>query len=107
MSRGQGFGLSAAARLALVQRLARRREGQEAQAASDQRGFGAIQNLRDWELVHAAAPGAAAAACRNLGSRQAGHPQHPSGFGGREPERDQGRRRSRVHRGRRDVASGL
>jgi 8-amino-7-oxononanoate synthase len=51
MSRGQGFGLSAAARLALVQRLARRREGQEAQAASDQRGFGAIQNLRDWELV--------------------------------------------------------
>ena len=51
MSRGQGFGLSAAARLALVQRLARRREGQEAQAASDQRGFGTIQNLRDWELV--------------------------------------------------------
>ena len=32
MARGQSFGLSATARLALVQRLARRREGQEAQA---------------------------------------------------------------------------
>lgn len=51
MARGQSFGLSATARLALVQRLARRREGQEAQAASDPRGFGAIQNLKDWSLV--------------------------------------------------------
>ena len=51
MARGQAFGLSATARLALVQRLARRREGQEAQAVSDPRGFGAIQNLKDWELV--------------------------------------------------------
>ena len=51
MARGQAFGLSATARLALVQRLARRREGQEAQAAADTRGFGSIQNLKDWELV--------------------------------------------------------
>lgn len=51
MSRGQGFGLSNAARLALVQRLARRREGQEAQASSDPRGFGSVQNVRDWGLV--------------------------------------------------------
>ena len=51
MARGQAFGLSATARLALVQRLARRREGQEAQAVSDPRGFGAIQSLKDWELV--------------------------------------------------------
>jgi 8-amino-7-oxononanoate synthase len=55
MSRGQGFGLSNTARLALVQRLARRREGQEAQAASDQRGFGAIQGLRDFGLMREAA----------------------------------------------------
>ncbi|MBU8542601.1 MULTISPECIES: aminotransferase class I/II-fold pyridoxal phosphate-dependent enzyme [Roseomonadaceae] len=54
MSRGQGFGLSNAARLALVQRLAKRREGQEAQAASDHRGFGAIQGLRDWGLMREA-----------------------------------------------------
>jgi 8-amino-7-oxononanoate synthase len=54
MSRGQGFGLSATARLALVQRLSRRREGQEAQATADPRGFGAIQNLRDWGLVREA-----------------------------------------------------
>jgi 8-amino-7-oxononanoate synthase len=51
MGRGQAFGLSATARLALVQRLARRREGQEAQAAADPRGFGSVQNLKDWELV--------------------------------------------------------
>jgi 8-amino-7-oxononanoate synthase len=51
MARVQGFGLSATARLALVQRLARRREGQEAQAAADPRGFGSIQNLKDWGLV--------------------------------------------------------
>ncbi|HEV7265855.1 MAG TPA: aminotransferase class I/II-fold pyridoxal phosphate-dependent enzyme [Falsiroseomonas sp.] len=51
MARAQSFGLSATARLALVQRLARRREGQEAQAASDPRGFGSIQNLKDWGLV--------------------------------------------------------
>ena len=51
MARGQAFGLSASARLALVQRLARRREGQEAQAAADPRGFGAVQNVKDWELV--------------------------------------------------------
>jgi 8-amino-7-oxononanoate synthase len=51
MARGQAFGLSATARLALVQRLARRREGQDAQAAADPRGFGAIQNLKDWGLV--------------------------------------------------------
>lgn len=51
MARGQAFGLSATARLALVQRLSRRREGQEAQAAADPRGFGAIQNLKDWGLV--------------------------------------------------------
>ena len=51
MARGQAFGLSATARLALVQRLARRREGQEAQAAADPRGFGAVQNVKDWELV--------------------------------------------------------
>ncbi|MGG5812572.1 aminotransferase class I/II-fold pyridoxal phosphate-dependent enzyme [Falsiroseomonas sp. CW058] len=51
MTRGAGFGLSATARLALVQRLARRREGQEAQAAADPRGFGGIQNLKDWGLV--------------------------------------------------------
>lgn len=50
MARGQGFGLSTAARLALVQRLARRREGQEAQSAADTRGFGSIQNLKDWGL---------------------------------------------------------
>lgn len=50
MVRG-GFGLSAAARLALVQRLARRREGQEAEAGADPRGFGSIQNLKDWGLV--------------------------------------------------------
>ncbi len=43
--------MSATARLALVQRLARRREGQDAKASSDPRGFGAIQNLKDWELV--------------------------------------------------------
>ncbi len=49
-----GFGLSGAARLALVQRLARRREGQEAQAASEARGFGSIQNLRDWGLLREA-----------------------------------------------------
>jgi 8-amino-7-oxononanoate synthase len=54
MPRRQGFGLSTAARLALVQRLARRREGQEAQAASDTRGFSSIQNLRDWGLVREA-----------------------------------------------------
>jgi 8-amino-7-oxononanoate synthase len=54
MSRGQGFGLSNTARLALVQRLARRREGQEAQAASDHRGFGAIQGLRDYGLMQEA-----------------------------------------------------
>lgn len=54
MSRGQGFGLSNAARLALVQRLARRREGQAAQAASDQKSFGAIQGLRDWGLMQEA-----------------------------------------------------
>ncbi|MDP3415759.1 aminotransferase class I/II-fold pyridoxal phosphate-dependent enzyme [Falsiroseomonas sp.] len=54
MSRGQGFGLSNAARLALVQRLARRREGQDAQAASDQKGFGAIQGLRDFGLMQEA-----------------------------------------------------
>jgi 8-amino-7-oxononanoate synthase len=48
------FGLSATARLALVQRLARRREGQEAQAAAEGRGFGAIQNLKDWGLVREA-----------------------------------------------------
>ncbi len=51
MSRGQAFGLSTTARLALVQRLARRREGQEAQAAADPRGFGSVQNLKDWGLV--------------------------------------------------------
>lgn len=51
MVRGHGFGLSATARLALVQRLARRREGQDAQGATDGRGFSSIQNLRDWGLV--------------------------------------------------------
>ena len=51
MIRGQGFGLSATARLALVQRLARRREGQDAQAARDPRGFGGIPNLKDWGLM--------------------------------------------------------
>ncbi len=51
LNRGQGFGLSASARLALVQRLARRREGQEQAAAADTRGFSGIQNLRDWELM--------------------------------------------------------
>ena len=51
MIRGQGFGLSATARLALVQRLARRREGQNVQAAQDPRGFGSIQNLKDWGLM--------------------------------------------------------
>jgi 8-amino-7-oxononanoate synthase len=45
------FGLSDTARLALVQRLARRREGQEREAAADPRGFGAVQNLKDWGLV--------------------------------------------------------
>jgi len=45
------FGLSATARLALVQRLARRREGQDAAAAGDPRGFGSIGNLKDWGLV--------------------------------------------------------
>lgn len=51
MSRGQGFGLTATARLALVQRLSRRREGQVAESAADPRGFSGIQNLRDWGLV--------------------------------------------------------
>jgi hypothetical protein len=51
MTRGQAFGLSTTARLALVQRLARRREGQEAQASADPRGFGSVQNLKDWGLV--------------------------------------------------------
>ncbi len=51
MTGAPSFGLSGAARLALVQRLARRREGQERQAAADPRGFGAIQNLKDWALV--------------------------------------------------------
>lgn len=51
MSRGSSFGLSTTARLALVQRLTRRREGQDAQASADPRGFGGIQNLRDWGLV--------------------------------------------------------
>jgi 8-amino-7-oxononanoate synthase len=51
MTRGAGFGLSTTARLALVQRLARRREGQEAQSGADPRGFGSIQNLKDWGLV--------------------------------------------------------
>jgi 8-amino-7-oxononanoate synthase len=51
MTRGSAFGLSTTARLALVQRLARRREGQEAGAGADPRGFGAIQNLKDWGLV--------------------------------------------------------
>jgi len=55
MSRGQGFGLSATARLALVQRLSLRREGQEAEAAADPRGFTGIQNMRDWALVRDAA----------------------------------------------------
>ncbi|WP_270939012.1 aminotransferase class I/II-fold pyridoxal phosphate-dependent enzyme [Falsiroseomonas oryzae] len=55
MARGQSFGLSASARLALVQRLARRREGQEAQAAADPRGFTAIQNLKDYGLLRDAA----------------------------------------------------
>ena len=51
MIRGQGFGLSATARFALVQRLARRREGQDALAARDPRGFGSIPNLKDWGLM--------------------------------------------------------
>ncbi len=51
LNRGQGFGLSATARMQLIQRLARRREGQEQAAAADPRGFGSIQNLRDWGLV--------------------------------------------------------
>ena len=51
MIRGQSFGLSATARLALVQRLARRREGQNVQAARDPRGFGSIPNLKDWGLM--------------------------------------------------------
>jgi 8-amino-7-oxononanoate synthase len=49
--RGSGFGLSAGARLALVQRLARRRAGQETEAAADPRGFGSIQAMKDWGLV--------------------------------------------------------
>jgi 8-amino-7-oxononanoate synthase len=51
MSRGSGFGLSAAARLALVQRLSRRRGVEEATAGADPRGFGTIQNMRDWGMV--------------------------------------------------------
>lgn len=51
MSHPTAFGLSATARLALVQRLARRRGDQEAQAGADRRGFGAVQNFRDWGLV--------------------------------------------------------
>jgi 8-amino-7-oxononanoate synthase len=50
-TRAAGHGLSAAARSALVQRLARRREGQEQAKAADARGFSSIQNLRDWELL--------------------------------------------------------
>ncbi len=50
-ARGQSFGLSATAKLALVQRLARRRDGQDAQSAADPRGFGSIQGLKDWGLV--------------------------------------------------------
>ena len=51
MSRGQDFGLSVKARLALVQRLAKQRQVQEDQVSADPRGFGAIPNLRDWGLV--------------------------------------------------------
>ncbi len=51
MARGGAFGLSATARLALVQRLARRREGQDAQAGADPRGFGGLQSLKDWGLL--------------------------------------------------------
>lgn len=51
MSRGSGFGLTAAARLALVQRLSRLRGVEEAPGGSDGRGFGGIQNLRDWGMV--------------------------------------------------------
>jgi len=53
-SRAQGFGLSATARLALVQRLARLRGGEDEQAAADPRGFSSIQNLRDWGLMREA-----------------------------------------------------
>lgn len=51
MTRGQASGLSAAARLALVQRLAGRRGRQDADAERDSRGFGALQGLKDWGLV--------------------------------------------------------
>ena len=51
MSRPSALGLSAAARLALVQRLARRREGGEAAANADPRGLAGVQNFRDWTLV--------------------------------------------------------
>lgn len=55
MGRGQSFGLSATARLALVQRLARRRETHDATGLSDPRGFAAIQNFKDAALVRDAA----------------------------------------------------
>lgn len=51
MARGQAFGLSAAARLALVQRLACRRERQDVEAERDPRGFGGLQSMKDWGLV--------------------------------------------------------
>jgi 8-amino-7-oxononanoate synthase len=51
MAQTPSFGLSTTARLALVQRLAKRRAAQDAEASADPRGFGTVQNLRDWGLV--------------------------------------------------------
>ncbi|MBX6376577.1 MAG: 8-amino-7-oxononanoate synthase, partial [Acetobacteraceae bacterium] len=57
--KGGGFGLSQSARLALLQRLARRRDGAEGTAApaeetSDPRGFAGLPGQRDFALIRAA-----------------------------------------------------
>jgi 8-amino-7-oxononanoate synthase len=57
--KGGGFGLSQTARLALLQRLARRRDGAEgaaapAEEASDPRGFAGLPGQRDFALIRAA-----------------------------------------------------
>jgi 8-amino-7-oxononanoate synthase len=54
MSRGAGFGLSQTARLALLQRLSRRREGQAEVAAGEARGFAALPAMRDYGLMREA-----------------------------------------------------
>jgi 7-keto-8-aminopelargonate synthetase-like enzyme len=55
--KGGGFGLSQTARLALLQRLSKRREGTDAplaEDAADPRGFAGLPGLRDFELIRTA-----------------------------------------------------